>query len=205
MMIFNEYIFTGNDDHTVKKWSIVDDTLLVTYFDHFNVSEIMYFNENQFITISQNRYYKLQSICNINDVHDIGILPVNVNKIQCIEINTYWFDIFSIIGKSELYYKQENHILSLKGHSSYIISLLILTNGHLISGSSDKMFKIWHLFTMNCIFSMNIEISPLFMAISPFNDSLFIVDDNGSSIQIHLNKIFQDLNDIENLLTDLKS
>ena len=45
----------------------------------------------------------------------------------------------------------ETCILTLTGHTYYVLSLIQLRNGDLVSGSQDKTIKIWNIETRACI------------------------------------------------------
>ena len=42
-------------------------------------------------------------------------------------------------------------IATLKGHTSYVVALVELQNGDVISGSYDKTIKVWNIKTKTCI------------------------------------------------------
>ena len=41
------------------------------------------------------------------------------------------------------------------GHIHFVLSLVELKNGNLMSGSGDKFIKIWDINTKACIFNIN--------------------------------------------------
>ena len=64
-------------------------------------------------------------------------------------VNVYTVQIWNISTKSLLY--------TLKNHTSYINSLLQLSNGLLASGSSDSSINVWNVYTGALVISLRNE------------------------------------------------
>jgi WD40 repeat protein len=153
------YVATCSYDKLVKIWNVSSSfnwTLITTYSQHSSDVRAMEWLDNDTLASAgqTDTTIKLWSIATGQTKRTIQTNTYGIYSLKLLNTN---IDLAAGVGNGDINIyniNDGNLVSSLKGHTSYVWDLVLISNELLASSSWDQTVRIWNLTTNTCKFNL---------------------------------------------------